>query len=228
MAKISPKLIGAIGHFISKLLVKTLRVEIRVHPNVVVERQHIFAFWHDKQFAPIMLLAKSALGQGKHACFVSASGDGEMLAEWLKRLGYRLVRGSSSRKALSGLVNLIAITKEGYSVGITADGPRGPYHQAKTGAAFIAYKAGIGLIPLGVAYSSKWQFNKSWDKYQLPKPFAKAVIYIGEPLHIADISDMDAVIANVNQSIDISDNKALEILHDKYLAQAQNLVKLAR
>ncbi|MBI2791438.1 MAG: lysophospholipid acyltransferase family protein [Gammaproteobacteria bacterium] len=226
MARLSPKLVGAIGHFISRLLVKTLSVDIRVHPNVVVPNQHIFAFWHDKQFAPIMLLANSALGQGKHACFVSASGDGEMLAQWLKRLGYRLVRGSSSRKALSGLVNLIGITKEGYSVGITADGPRGPWHQAKTGAAFVAYKAGIGLIPLGVAYSSKWQFNKSWDKYQLPKPFAKAVIYIGEPLLITDIKDMDAVIASVNQAIDKSDVHALEILEDKNQAHVQHLRKL--
>ncbi len=215
MAKLSPKLVGAVGHFISQLLVKTLRVDIRVHPSVVVERQHIFAFWHDKQFAPILLLAKSALGQGKHACFVSASGDGEMLAQWLKRLGYKLVRGSSSRKALSGLVNLIAITKEGYSVGITADGPRGPYHKAKTGAAFIAHKAGVGLIPLGVAYSSKWQFNKSWDKYQLPKPFSKVIIYIGEPLQINDISDMDSVMANVDQSIDYSDQQALAILDNQ-------------
>jgi lysophospholipid acyltransferase (LPLAT)-like uncharacterized protein len=228
MARLSPKLVGAVGHFISRLLVKTLRVDIRVHPNVVVPNQHIFAFWHDKQFAPIMLLANSALGQGKHACFVSASGDGEMLAEWLKRLGYRLVRGSSSRKALSGLVNLIGITKEGYSVGITADGPRGPWHQAKTGAAFVAYKAGIGLIPLGVAYSSKWQFNKSWDKYQLPKPFAKAVIYIGEPLEISDIIEMDKVVAQVNHAIDASDRKALEILEDQSHIAHPHLVKLLR
>ncbi|MBS0287145.1 MAG: lysophospholipid acyltransferase family protein [Proteobacteria bacterium] len=212
MARISPALVGAVGHVISKLLVKTLRVDIRVHPKVVIENQYIHAFWHDKQFAPIMLLANSAFGKGKHACFVSASGDGEMLAQWLKRIGYKLVRGSSSRKALSGLVNLIAITKDGYSVGITADGPRGPYHKAKTGAAYIAYKAGIGLLPIGVAYSAKWQFNKSWDKYQLPKPFAKTVIYVGEPLAITDISDMDSVISAVDQAIDASDATAHEIL----------------
>lgn len=220
MARISPSVIGAVGHFISKLLVKSLSVDIRVHPKVIIEQQYVHAFWHDKQFAPIMLLANSALGKGKHACFVSASGDGEMLAQWLKRLGYHLVRGSSSRKALSGLVNLINITKEGYSVGITADGPRGPYHKAKSGAAYIAYKAGIGLLPLGIAYSSKWQFNKSWDKYQLPKPFAKAVIYIGEPLHFSDISDMDAIIAQVDKAIDASDLKALHILQDTTVGEA--------
>lgn len=214
MARLSPNVVGAVGHFISKLLVKSLRVDIRVHPKVTIEDQYVHAFWHDKQFAPIMLLNKSALGKGKHACFVSASGDGEMLAQWLKRLGYKLVRGSSSRKALSGLVNLINITKEGYSVGITADGPRGPYHKSKSGAAYIAYKAGIGLLPLGIAYSSKWQFNKSWDKYQLPKPFAKAVIYIGEPLHLTDISDMESVMAQVDKAIDACDAQAVKILED--------------
>jgi len=226
MKLLSPSFIGGFAHFLSQLIVKTLRVDICVHPNVVVERQHIYAFWHDKQFAPIMLLAKSKLGQGKHACLVSASGDGEMLSEWLKRLGYRLVRGSSSRKALSSLVNLIAVTKEGYSVGITADGPRGPIYKAKTGPAFIAYKAGVGLIPLGVAYSAKWQFNKSWDKYQLPKPFAKTVIYIGEPLAITDISDMDKVLESVDQAINDSDQKALQILEGREETLSENLVKL--
>jgi lysophospholipid acyltransferase (LPLAT)-like uncharacterized protein len=187
-------------------------VHIQTHPQVNVPLQHIFAFWHDKQFAPIMLLARSALGGGKHACFVSASNDGEMLAQWLHCLGYRLVRGSSSKKALSGLVNLINITKEGYSVGITADGPRGPMHQAKSGAAFIAYKAGIGLIPLGVAYSRKWQFHKAWDKYQLPKPFSRVVLYIDQPLHINDIENMPAVVARVNQAIDQADKQALSLL----------------
>lgn len=224
MARISPKLIGAVGHFMSQCLVKTLRVDIRVHPSVVVENQYIHAFWHDKQFAPIMLLANSAFGKGKHACFVSASNDGEMLAQWLKRLGYKLVRGSSSRKALSGLVNLINITKEGYSVGITADGPRGPAHKAKTGAAYIAYKAGIGLLPIGVAYSAKWQFNKAWDKYQLPKPFAKAVIYVGEPIAITDMSDTDSVIANVDKEINASDLQALKILEND--SESAKFIKL--
>ncbi len=214
MARISPKVIGAIAYVFSKIWVKTLRVEIRVHPKVVVENQYIHVFWHDKLFAPIMFLANSAFGKGKHACFVSFSADGEMLAQWLKRLGYALVRGSSSRKALSGLVNLIDITKEGYSVGITADGPRGPYHKAKTGAAYIAHKAGIGMLPLGIAYSSKWQFHKSWDKFQFPKPFAKAIIYVGEPIEITDISDMDSVLEKVNHVIDASDQTAQAILED--------------
>ncbi|MBS0290436.1 MAG: lysophospholipid acyltransferase family protein [Proteobacteria bacterium] len=225
MSKLSPKWVGAVAHYVSKALVKTLSVDIRLHPDVIIDNQYVYAFWHDKQFAPIMLLANSALGQGKHACFVSASKDGEMLAEWLRRLGYYLVRGSSSRKALSGLVNLIAATKAGYSVGITADGPRGPYHKSKTGAAFLAFKAGIGLIPLGVAYSAKWQFNKSWDKYQLPKPFAKAIIYIGAPLYITDLSDMDLIVSQVDQAIEISDQKAMAILKDR--TQAEQTIELA-
>lgn len=226
MKVLSPTFIGGFAHFISRLLVKTLRVDICVHPNVAIERQYIYGFWHDKQFAPIMLLAKSKLGQGKHACLVSASGDGEILSEWLKRLGYRLVRGSSSRKALSSLVNLIAVTKEGYSVGITADGPRGPMYKAKTGPAFIAYKAGVGLIPLGVAYSAKWKFNKSWDKYQLPKPFAKTIIYIGEPLAITDLSDTESVLARVDQAINDSDQKALQLLEDQSATSREHLIKL--
>lgn len=210
MAIIKPKLIGSFAHYISQLLVKTLRVNICFHPDVDPQGQYVYGFWHDKQFAPIMLMAK--IGNRKQAGLVSPSGDGEMLTVWLKHLGYYVIRGSSSRKGMNGLVKLIVAAKKGYSIGITADGPRGPRHEAKSGIAFLACKSGLQILPLGVAYSSKWQFDKSWDKYQLPLPFSKVVIYVGDPMTVTDISNLDAVNARVGQAIQLSEKKANEIL----------------
>ena len=209
MKFLSPTFIGNFAHFISQLLIKTLRVNIHFHPNVDPNCQYIYGFWHDKQF--ILIMHMRVWGDGKHAGFVSASRDGEMLATWLGRLGYKVARGSSSKKAISGLVKLVAMMREGFSVGIAADGPRGPRHEAKTGISFLAHKVGLQIIPLGAATSRSWLF-KSWDKYQLPKPFSKSVIYVGEPITIADLNDVDAVNTLIAQAITYSEAKAQEIL----------------
>ena len=79
------------------------------------------------------------------------------------------------------MVKLLNAAKEGYSVGIAADGPRGPRYQAKSGLAFLAYKTGIEIVPLGVAFSSKWLFKKAWDKYQFPLPFCKFPFILENP-----------------------------------------------
>lgn len=205
----APAVVGFVAHYISQLLIKTLRIQYDIHPKVNIDKQYAYGFWHDKQFATITLM--SEFGIEKRAGLVSASRDGDMLANWIKRLGYLVVRGSSSRKALSGLVNLLSAAKAGYSFGIAADGPRGPQFVAKSGLSFLAYKAGLEIIPIGVAYSSKWQF-KSWDRYQLPKPFARTIIYVGEPISISDAEQVDAVTQAVEQALNNADKQAQLVL----------------
>jgi hypothetical protein len=185
-----------------------------IHPDIDTSKHYTYGFWHDKHFSPAMFFTKS-FGNGKHAGLVSASRDGDILSTWLKLMGYHVVRGSSSRKAISSVVQLIDICKEGYSVGIAADGPRGPQYQAKSGVAYVAYKSGLGLIPLGAAYSSKWQFKKSWDKFQLPLPFSRVLFYHGQPLQITDINDIEQINQQVAQAINAADTNAQRLLEMK-------------
>lgn len=210
MSKLINTLIGNFAHYASQLLLKSLRVNIYCDPEIDPVGQYAYGFWHDKQFAPIMLM--TTLGNRKHVGLVSTSGDGDMLSIWLKRLGYHVVRGSSSRKGMSSLVKLLAAAKEGYSIGITADGPRGPRYEAKAGLGFIASKAGLQMVPLGVAYSLKWQFEKSWDKYQLPLPFSKVIFYLGKPMTVTDISDLAGMNTLVAEGINAADKEAQLIL----------------
>lgn len=203
MKILSPTFIGKVAHYATQLLFKTLRVSIYSHPSVNPDLQYVYGFWHGKQFAPIILMPRR--GNRKQVVLVSASRDGDMLATWLNLLGYHTIRGSSSRKGISSLVKLIAATKEGYSIGIAADGPRGPEFEAKAGVTFLATKAGLKFIPFGVAYSKKWLFN-SWDKYQLPWPFSKVVLYLGEPIEVTDVH------MNVSPVITLADQKAQLIL----------------
>jgi len=176
----SPKMVGYLAYLIGRVLLKTLRVECVFHPDFDLKQQYVYGFWHDKQFSPIMLLTK--IGRLKKIALVSASQDGQIIATWLKCLGYDAIRGSSSRHGIASMVRLIAKAKKGYDVVIAADGPRGPRHRAKLGVGFIADKAKLAIVPLGVAYSKKWVFLKAWDRYQLPCPFSKVIFYFGAPL----------------------------------------------
>jgi len=210
MSVITPTFIGKFAHCVTQALLKSLSVQVCMHPNVDPTRQYVYGFWHGKQFAPIMFLPK--WGPAKHVGLVSASRDGDMLSAWLQQLGYHVIRGSSSRKAISSMVQLIAAAKEGYSMGIAADGPRGPEFIAKAGMSFLANKANLELVPIGVAYSKPWKF-KSWDKYQLPLPFTKAVLYFDAPLTVSDISDMANVNVEMAKKIDAAEVIALELLN---------------
>lgn len=206
-----PTLIGKIAYYGAVLLRKTLRIRVDYHPNTSRKKQYIYCFWHDKQFTPVMLFQK--LGIDKQAAFVSASRDGDILAAWLKKLDYDVVRGSSNRKAVSGMVHMIRKAKQGYTIGIAADGPRGPAYEAKAGAAFVAQKSGVELVPLGVAYDKKWIFEKAWDKYQLPKFFSRVAFYFGEPIQVDKAWAQNEPEKAIKALIDAADQRALALLH---------------
>lgn len=208
--KLSPKFIGKIAYYGARFIRSTLKLKVQYHPKTEPKKQYIFCFWHDKQFTPVMFL--DSLGITKQAAFVSASNDGEILATWLKKMDYDVVRGSSNRKAISGMVQMIKKARQGFTIGVAADGPRGPRYEAKAGAAYVALKSNVELVPLGVAYSRKWQFNKAWDKYQLPKFFSKVAFYFGEPLEITEEWLTESGAVQLKSLIDHADACAKQLL----------------
>lgn len=197
--RISPKTAGHVAHYVTRALSKTLRTRIHQPESIDLTQPYIYCFWHNIHFTPVMF-AGSKLS--KVAGLVSPSNDGEILATWLKHLGYKVIRGSSSRQGANGVVKLIEAVKQGYSIGIALDGPRGPIYQAKSGAAYIGAKTGVPLVPIGAAYSRKLQFNKAWDKFKMPLPFAKVTVALGEPISIPPDADMKTINAQLKQSID--------------------------
>ena len=208
------KIIGFSAFLVSRLLSLTLSVKVITHPSLHPKEQYIYCFWHGKQFMPVMRMRW--LGNQKHVALVSASRDGEMLTTWLKAIGYRVIRGSSSRKAVSGLKKLLQYANQGYSLGIAADGPRGPIFQAKSGAVYLAAKTGIKIVPISTVYQNAIQLN-AWDRYELPKPFSKTVFYLGEPITVPkEITENPAEIQKytekVMQALQFSEAKAAGLL----------------
>lgn len=175
------KWVGLLAYYINTLLLKTLKVQYVIAPQYSKNTQYLCAFWHGKQWLPIVTLT---LHHTKVAVLVSPSRDGDMLSALIEKYGYEVVRGSSRRKNVSALADMIRKLKEGYSLGLGVDGPIGPIYKAKPGLVQMAQKFDVDILPVGSAFSRKWVLTKAWDHYEIPKPFSKAVIYIAPPFRL--------------------------------------------
>lgn len=116
------------------------------------------------------------------AVLTSLSRDGAFQSSILKRLGFLVLRGSSSRGGAAGLKAMIGAIGNGADAAFAVDGPHGPYRRVKAGAIFAAEETGGQLLPITFRASSSWTFRKAWDKYQLPKPFARVELIRGEAI----------------------------------------------
>jgi hypothetical protein len=187
-----------------RLLGMTLRYEDRVEPGVTpghrVPGPCVFAFWHRS-----MIACAHRFRNLNIVILISPSFDGELIARTLKRLGFRPIRGSSSRGGATGLRNLQLAYADGLCCAITADGPRGPNFVAKSGTARLANSVvspPTGNPPAAASQASDPQANdshpdsaqttgtwvgcfynlpdrawelRSWDRFLIPKPFSRVV-----------------------------------------------------
>ena len=114
---------------------------------------------------------------------ISASRDGDLLADAVQRFGYDVVRGSSSRLGASAILQLTQVLAAGRDVVITPDGPRGPAYELGPGIIFLAQKSGASVLPINLEYSRCWRLG-SWDRFIVPRPFAKVCVLINSPHNV--------------------------------------------
>lgn len=176
---------------IIKVLRATWRVRVNYQCELPRQQRVVFCFWHGKQ-AGLFAFAHSR----PIAVLSSLSKDGELQARILDKLGYVLCRGSSSRGGVAGLKAMIRTIKgtlvagqnTGCDAAFAVDGPRGPLRKVKPGAIEAAEKSGALIVPIAANSSRAWIFEKAWDKYALPKPFAQIAINVGAPALPCDLS----------------------------------------
>jgi lysophospholipid acyltransferase (LPLAT)-like uncharacterized protein len=146
----------------------------------------IFCCWHNRLALSMRIWArvqKSAIQSAGLVALISASHDGGVLARTLQYFGVQAVRGSSSRRGAQALLELTSWTSRGYSVAITPDGPRGPCYRISEGAIGLAQVSELPIVP--VSSHVRWKLStKSWDRFQIPLPFARCEIRIGEPWRV--------------------------------------------
>lgn len=183
-----------------RLIGPTLRIEAENEEKYrqVIESGHqpIIALWHDRIFAGVWYLRHRGL-----AVLTSKSKDGEYIARFLTRFGFGAIRGSSSRGGVRGLVEMIRLMREGVPMAFTVDGPRGPRYLAKSGPVMLAKKTGNPILPFVIECSSYWTIN-SWDKLQIPKPFAKARVIYGDPIFVPDGDDDETMRFEMQAALD--------------------------
>jgi hypothetical protein len=179
------RLLAAIGSRAMRLLIATLRFRLNDRASVFempVDQPPIWVFWHNRFFV-VPYLFERYFPRVRGAALTSASKDGEILAAFLERFGIRPVRGSSSRGGARALVEMRRAVEDGYCMGITPDGPRGPRYRLNPGVVKLAQITGRAILPVRIGYSRYWQL-KSWDAFMIPKPFAEVRVRF-DPLHRA-------------------------------------------
>lgn len=147
----------------------------------------VVAMWHGDElglvcFGPFYRLATMA----------SYSKDGELMNHVLRKFSFETARGSSSRGGSSALRGLMRLARRGHSPVIAVDGPRGPVHKAKPGALELARITGLPVFPCAMACSRSIPLHRSWDLTDLPLPFAKVLLYWGEPILVERSDDTRA------------------------------------
>jgi lysophospholipid acyltransferase (LPLAT)-like uncharacterized protein len=188
------KLLGWILRVVVTAIGASLRWRIE-DPSGVLSRPPsspvIFAFWHNRILLLPFLFKRhwSKRNRDKVAVLVSASKDGEKLSAVLERFDLICVRGSSSRRGQQALVELTKLVKDGYDIGITPDGPRGPKYRVQDGAVALAQVTGAMLMPVSWSAERKFVFRKAWDNFQAPMPFTRAVARFGEPIIVPREAD---------------------------------------
>ena len=179
----------AFGFRLLQLWARTLRYEIEDRAGIVgkpIAENYIGALWHNRLLLfPFVLRRFFSNRHG--AALISASRDGELLADAIKRFGFDVVRGSSSRLGASAILQLTDVLASGHDVVITPDGPRGPAYELGAGIIFLAQKSGAAVVPINMEYSNCWRI-RSWDRFIVPHPFGKVRVIIGQPHRVKSTS----------------------------------------
>lgn len=171
------------GWVVLRLLGLTWRVSVRGHEWLrtrAPERDRVvYTLWHG-QMLPILWAHEPRTG-----VLVSEHKDGELITRILERFGMFGVRGSTSRGGTRALLEAVQVVKGGTDMAFTPDGPRGPRFSYAPGALILAHRAHVPIVPITAYVDRVWRL-RSWDRFEIPKPFARVTICYGAPCVLQD------------------------------------------
>lgn len=186
--------IALLGIAILASLVRTLRWRVRYVnfdlTDLPKHNNYLLAFWHGRQLLMPWVVIKGipVLNRNCYA-LISQHTDGRIIARIVSYLRFKSIAGSSSRGGSAALGQLIEVVKQGQSIAVTPDGPRGPRYKAKMGVLKVAQNTGVPILPMAFAAERRWTFS-SWDGMILPKPFSRVLAVIGKPFFVSATDDL--------------------------------------
>ena len=153
-----PRVLDRLVPWIANLLIRAVRRTMRVRyagreivdEMIAAGKPFILAFWHGRLF----LMRYSYPGK-RITILISRHRDGEMIARTMELFGLHTSRGSTTEGGAAGLREVVRRVREGYDVGFTPDGPRGPRFVAQMGVVQAARLARIPIVPVGFGASKK-------------------------------------------------------------------------
>jgi len=179
----------SVGGFLIRALARTWRVRVEGREAVEAVRRSgqgvIFTFWHG-QMLPLL-----AEHNRPTTVLISDHRDGEIITQIVSGFGCRAVRGSSSKGAARALLQLSRTLNEGNDIAITPDGPRGPRHSFAPGAVVLSQRTSAPIAFM-VSHTNRLWRLKTWDQFEIPKPFARVTVVYSEPFVVAADRARDA------------------------------------
>ena len=181
-------LISLIGSFYVLTVYKTSKVNLKNRKKIenLLERNEsfIYSFWHDQ----LLMCPLTWQSNSNIKVLISKHRDGDIIAQLISNLGFEAIRGSTHKtnkiKNKGGLLSarkMIKSLKNGISIGISPDGPKGPRHKVSEGILSISRLSKSVILPVGIGFKKKWVLN-TWDKFIIPKPFNEITVIWGDPI----------------------------------------------
>jgi len=183
------KILPIVGSLAIRLISATNK-KVFYGPESLGEKNFIMACWHGELFMIPYAYTYFRVNP-KVKLLISEHFDGDLIARTLNFFGFGTIRGSSTRGGVKALLQAIKEIKNGYDLGITPDGPKGPRHEVHDGIVVMAQKADVKVVLVEIVPTKYWQLN-SWDKFIIPKPFGTIKYYISEGIDLSGVSNEEA------------------------------------
>ena len=203
--------VGISGSWLVKRLVGTTEFHFRyadpkLNPEIARQTgdRYIYAFFHEVMLFPAYFWAWPEM-----QILISDHRDGELIAQVIHRLGFGVIRGSTTRGGARALREMTRRADRGHLC-MTPDGPKGPRRHVHQGLPYLASKTGLPIVGLGMAFSNPWR-AKSWDRFAVPRPFGKATCVMPEAVIVppdADRDQLEACRAEVERRMNAATDEA--------------------
>jgi len=176
--------VPSIGSLVIRFLNLTNKIVFH-SPQKITDEPVIFACWHGELLMlPYLYSHYRKIPHAK--VLISPHFDGELISRTIRFFGLGTLAGSSNKSAARVLIQAIKTIKEGYDIGITPDGPKGPRHEVADGIIIMAQKTQAKIVLVEIKPTKFWALN-SWDKFIIPKPFGTINFYSTSELDISGL-----------------------------------------
>lgn len=182
----------------------------------------IISIWHGR----LLLIPQTYKAKEGHHLYALSSfhPDGRLVSKAGRFFGIRTVDGSTSKGSISAVKKMIRLAKNGQSLFLTPDGPKGPRQKAQAGIIELARMSGLPIIPVSVSTKQGKQFKRSWDNFLLPSLKDEGVIHWGEPIYIdrkAKKEDLQTRLEEIEAIMNDLQNKADDMMNRPHTKPAE-------